>query len=72
MPPRKKHAPQVTQLGSNVAWPDSPDEAQLERVLEMHRGNLTAAARSLGLARSTLRDRLRIARERAKLRRGEG
>ena len=48
-----------------------PTEAQLERVLEMHRGNLTAAARSLGLARSTLRDRLRIARERAKYRRGE-
>ncbi len=41
-----------------------PTEVQLERVLELHKGNLTAAARSLGLARSTFRDRLKLARDR--------
>src|SRR5690606_21290246 len=48
-----------------------PTEAQLERVLEMHHGNLTAAARTLGIARSTLRDRLKVARARARRGRDE-
>ena len=38
-----------------------PDPTSLGEVLEAHGGNLTAAARSLGIPRSTLRDRLRRA-----------
>jgi DNA-binding NtrC family response regulator len=34
----------------------------LEGVLAQHRGNVAAAARALGIPRSTLRDRLRAAR----------
>ncbi len=41
---------------------------QLERVLSMHNENLTAAARSLGLPRTTLRDRVKTARKRARKR----
>ncbi len=35
------------------------DRAGLAAAVERHRGNVTAAARALGIARSTLRDRLR-------------
>ncbi len=42
-----------------------PSDRQLERVLELHRGYLTAAARALGVPRTTLRDRLKVARLRA-------
>jgi transcriptional regulator with GAF, ATPase, and Fis domain len=45
---------------SRCEVPDVPDErAQLEAVLERMGGNLSAAARHLGMKRSTLHDRLR-------------
>jgi DNA-binding NtrC family response regulator len=37
----------------------STPHAALHQVLEQHRGNVSAAARTLGMPRSTLRDRLR-------------
>ena len=33
---RKKGQPDITQLGREVEWPDSPDEAKLERVANPH------------------------------------
>jgi transcriptional regulator of acetoin/glycerol metabolism len=40
-------------------WGRALDREALLRVVEDHRGNLSAAARTLGIARTTLRDRLR-------------
>ncbi len=51
--------------------PSEPTDRQLEHVLDLHRGNLTAAARALGVPRTTLRDRIKVARLRAEKRRGE-
>jgi pSer/pThr/pTyr-binding forkhead associated (FHA) protein len=41
-----------------------PSYAHLVKVVDLHRGNLTSAARALGVPRTTLRDRLRAAHKR--------
>ncbi len=52
----------LLRLGGPEAREDaSPRGDSLAAVVEAHRGNLSAAARTLGLPRSTLRDRLRSA-----------
>ena len=40
MASRKNRQPEVSQLGRSVAWPESPDEATLERVPNPHPGKL--------------------------------
>ncbi|HEY8430436.1 MAG TPA: sigma 54-interacting transcriptional regulator, partial [Sandaracinaceae bacterium] len=57
------------EAGALVA--SEPSDGQLERVIDLHRGNITAAARALGVPRTTLRDRLKVARLRAQKKRGE-
>ncbi|MFW5925486.1 MAG: sigma 54-interacting transcriptional regulator [Myxococcota bacterium] len=49
----------LSRLGGTVFRPATSEG--LREVVQRHRGNLTAAARSLGMPRSTLRDRLRRA-----------
>jgi 7-cyano-7-deazaguanine reductase len=40
---RKKKGTELSQLGRSVVWPDSPDEAELERVPNPHPGKLYLA-----------------------------
>jgi DNA-binding NtrC family response regulator len=51
----------IARLGGLGSPRTSPDT--LRQTVEQHGGNLAAAARALGLARSTLRDRLKQSRE---------
>ncbi|HJL05461.1 MAG TPA: sigma 54-interacting transcriptional regulator [Polyangiaceae bacterium LLY-WYZ-15_(1-7)] len=44
---------------AGVPEPDLSEDAQLRSVVRQYGGNLSAAARALGMARSTLRDRMR-------------
>jgi transcriptional regulator with AAA-type ATPase domain/pSer/pThr/pTyr-binding forkhead associated (FHA) protein len=52
---------------AGVSCPSVADASstQLQHVIELHRGNLTAAARALGVPRETLRDRVRPPRRKA-------
>ncbi len=51
----------LAMLAGPGAWSD-PSAQQLLEVIESHRGNLSAAARALGMPRTTLRDRLKTLR----------
>jgi hypothetical protein len=49
---------EVTDLGIPDLAP-APTAAQLDRVLDLHRGNVSAAAKALGVPRTTFRDRMK-------------
>lgn len=49
-------------IGSNTLFPDTIDEMEkmmLERAIERHKGNLTAAAEQLGIARQTFYNKMK-------------
>ncbi|MCA9602679.1 MAG: sigma-54-dependent Fis family transcriptional regulator, partial [Myxococcales bacterium] len=54
-----EHVRAAVALLSADGAPDVVDAAQIDAALERHGGNVTQAARALGVPRSTLRDRIR-------------